>query len=254
MLVEDPVQLALPMSVHLVLLLGIVCVQAFRHPRTRLGRWRYAMVGLVLWSYLACTPGVANAFIRKMEMRHAAGAAVADDGALIVVLASGFAVKQGAGYEVRLDEAGWARTYAGIRLWRQIGGRLLFVGGPSPDGGGSQAEAMAAVARASGVPGTAVAVERSSRTTYENLVFSRDEVLAAGDRAWLVTSALHMPRAMATAQKLGLRLRPHPCDYRASELQHWYAWIPNAGGASLLAEFLHEWVGLAYYRVRGYAA
>lgn len=254
MLVEDPVQLALPMSVHVVLLLCIVCVQAFRNPRTRLGRWRYGLGGLLVWSYLACTPGVANAFIDQMERRHSAGTAVVDDGAVILVLSSGEAVRQGAGYAVKLDEAGWERTYAGIRLWRQVGGRLLFVGGPSPDGETSQAEAMAAIAWASGVPGSAVLVEKRSRTTYENILYSRETAASAGGRAWLVTSALHMPRAMATAQKQGLKLRPYPCDYRAIQLQHWYAWIPNSGGPSLLAEFLHEWVGLAYYRLRGYAA
>jgi len=253
-LVEDPVHLALPMSVHLVLLLGIVCLQAFRYPRTKLGRWRYGLGGLLVWSYLACTPGIANAFIHQMEKRHEASVAVADAEAVILVLSSGFAVKQGGGYEARLDEAGWERTYAGIRLWRQVGGRLLFVGGPSPDGGSSQAETMAAIACASGVPEQAVVLEKRSRSTYENLLFSRETVAAAGSRAWLVTSALHMPRAMATAEKLGLKLRPYPCDYRAIQLQHWYAWIPNTGGASLLADFLHEWIGLAYYRMRGYAA
>src|SRR5262249_37539358 len=105
----------------------------------------------------------------------------------------------------------------------------------------------------SGVPASAVRVETKSRNTSENLAFSREIVTPFGDHVWLVTSALHMRRAMAVAHKLGIKARPYPCDYRGLPMLHWYAWLPNSGGAAMFADALHEWLGLAYYRTKGYA-
>ncbi len=254
MLIDDAIQLFLPTTVHLVALILILCVYSFRHRETRLGRARYVLLALFLGSYALSTPAIANALVEHLEDEYpAVPEPSVERDALIVVLSTGSTVNKGESYEVRLDAAGWERTLAGIRLWKRLGGKLLFVGEPAPDGRTSVAAFMSEVARDSGVPADAIQLETKSRNTYENLLFTRDLIASHGDRAWLVTSALHMRRAMAVARKLGLRPRPYPCDYRSVQLMHWYAWIPNSGGPAMFAEALHELVGLGYYHLKGYA-
>jgi uncharacterized SAM-binding protein YcdF (DUF218 family) len=247
LLVSEPSEFLLPIPVYLVAILTALCVVAFRRRSSRLGRARYALVVAVLWSYGCSTPALANILTRRVEDRFpSADAAVPIAGSLILTLSSGWTCKRGDRWETGLDRAGWERAVAATRLWRRMGGELLFVGG-------QEAQLMADFAVASGVPAEVIHVETRSRNTYENILFSRDLLSQRSGRTWLVTSALHMPRAMAVAAKLGISLRPAPCDRRAFDQQHWYVWLPNAGGPGMFSAVLHEQVGLAVYRLKGYA-
>jgi len=248
--VEDVSELLLPMPVYLVALILGLCVYAFRHKETRLGRMRYALIALSIWSCLVTVPVVANVMIAQFEQKYPRPDVNAGDGpGLVVVLSGGYS--RGWNY-IQLDRDSWERTYAGVRLWRQIGGKLLFVGGAVPNKA-SVAEAMSDLAQSLGVPKAAILLETKSQDTYQNLLLSRDLIRQFGDKSWLVSSALHLPRAMAVAQALGLRLRAYPCDYRAVPSMGWGEWLPSNGGPPMFTLLLHELIGLGYYRIRGYA-
>ena len=103
------------------------------------------------------------------------------------------------------------------------------------------------------MPATAINVEPASLNTYENIQFSKSLLDRNGAEVWLVTSALHMPRAMAVARKMGVPAVAYPCDFRAEERPHWRLWLPSNAGPAMLEEALHEWLGLLYYRLRGWA-
>ncbi len=78
------------------------------------------------------------------------------------------------------------------------------------------------------------------RNTCGNAVFSAQMVAPRpGDRWLLVTSALHMPRAMGAFRKAGFPIEPWPV-YAAGE-----------GAAPPWRAALHEWVGLIAYRLFG---
>jgi uncharacterized SAM-binding protein YcdF (DUF218 family) len=248
--------LLVPGPLHVVALLLGVSVYAFRHRETRIGRARWLLIVAMVVVDVASTTPLANAVIARLEREHPAptGRMTAGDGQpLIVVLSSGWARRRDGRWEVRLDEAGWERLHAGLRLWRDVGGRILFAGGSAPDGSASEAGLMAEIAAGCGVPPSAILVDPRSRTTYENLAISRELIAAHRGRVWLVTSAMHLPRALAVADKLGLRVEPYPCDHRAIQFRHWYAWLPDAGGAMLLGDALHEVLGLVWYRAKGWA-
>jgi uncharacterized SAM-binding protein YcdF (DUF218 family) len=247
-------KLLLPAPIYLTILLLFVCVYAFRHRESLSGQLRWVLVLLLVWSYVFATPGIANALITYLERGYTQAAPPAPDKqALIMVLSSGTTVLRDGHYVSQLDAPGWARTQAAIRLWQKIGGELLFVGGPAPDGNSSQAATMAEVARDAGVPAAAIKTETRSRNTHENLDFSQTALNGRGDHVWLVTSAMHMRRAMAVAHRMGLSPHPWPCDERAVQLTHWYAWVPNSGGPAMFAEALHEAVGLIVYKLKAWA-
>lgn len=69
----------------------------------------------------------------------------------------------------------------------------------------------------------------AARSTYEDALVTLQTVEPAPGETWLlVTSALHMPRALATFARLGWSLTPYPVDYRTTgEAQ--LRWRPALG-------------------------
>lgn len=74
-------------------------------------------------------------------------------------------------------------------------------------------------------------------------------------RLLLVTSASHMPRAMATFSKAGVQVIPVPCNYLSSlnhlgdlQLLHW----PSHHGFEIFACWMHEIIGHYVYHWRGW--
>lgn len=92
--------------------------------------------------------------------------------------------------------------------------------------------------------------ERRSLDTYENLRFTRALMHPKPGETWvLVTSALHMPRAMAVADKMGWKMVPWPSDYKAAV--HGHPFRPLSDHWATIDYAIHEWIGLAVYRITG---
>ena len=98
-----------------------------------------------------------------------------------------------------------------------------------------------------GVPAQAIALEETSRNTRQNADYSA-ALLKARDieHILLVTSALHMPRALALFKAQGLEVTPAPTDFEAGqEPPHGLlAWLPDAGALNGSALAMKELVGL----------
>lgn len=263
MLIADFSELLLPQPIYLVALLIALCVAAFRAAPTRaLHRWRWASLALALWAWAFSAPAVASLVLAQLEGPRNSTSRVqpaisnrSDNGA-VIVLSSGQLWGSDDRREVRLDEHGWERLYEGVLVWRTVGGRLVFAGGPPAgpnDRGDSMARLMSNIARDLGVPNEALATAASSTNTYEELVAANSLVRDRSGPVWLVTSAVHMPRALAIAQKLGMDVRPYPVDFRQLDAPSAWAWLPHNGGPRLFELALHELIGLAAYRLRGWA-
>lgn len=145
------------------------------------------------------------------------------------------------------------RLTAPIALKRKYpNARLVFTGGSAALRGSTYAEADAVQRfwREIGLDDGGVLYERRSRNTYENAVFTRELLHPKpGERWLLVTSAIHMPRAVGVFRQAGFDVIAYPVDYRtsgASGLE-----FPRFATKALnLVEFAaHEWAGLAAYRL-----
>lgn len=80
--------------------------------------------------------------------------------------------------------------------------RILVTGGKRPGDRFTEGEAGARYLAGRGVPETALLRETKSRSSFENLSFSRP--LVAGERLLIVTDDLHAYRTRLLAQHLGL--------------------------------------------------
>lgn len=128
---------------------------------------------------------------------------------------------------------------------------LVFAGGEGRllTSGVTEAELARAFFREQGVDLGRVRFDAASRTTRENV---REVVKMLGARCqepWLlVTSAWHLPRAMAEFEALACRVTPYPVDFRTAAST---AWSEYSLAVSVLRWqlALHEWLGLAAYRL-----
>jgi uncharacterized SAM-binding protein YcdF (DUF218 family) len=74
-------------------------------------------------------------------------------------------------------------------------------------------------------------------------------------RILLVTSAIHMDRALAAFRRTGLEVVPLACDFdgAASPNSRWrFRLLPSVESAALFKLWLTEEVGFCYYRLRGW--
>ncbi len=71
----------------------------------------------------------------------------------------------------------------------------------------------------------------------------------------LVTSAYHMPRALAVFQRQGLKVTPVPCNYITSKFRGTERTLihpPGHGGLESFSLWMHEIVGSLFYRWKGW--
>jgi len=106
-----------------------------------------------------------------------------------------------------------------------------------------------------GVPTKAVLTETSSRTTRENALYIRELLERHGfQRILLVTSAMHMPRAMATFSNLDIAVIPATTDITVVDKLNGNIldWLPTAGALQLSSMAIKEYLGIWVYRLRGW--
>lgn len=131
--------------------------------------------------------------------------------------------------------------------------RLVFTGGPMPDrpDGPPEAEGVSVLLAQLGVAPGRVVFESLSRTTWENAVLSHALVQPKPGEHWLmVTSADHMPRAIGTFRRLGWDLEAYLVGYKSFLHPNDRAARGFGERLDLLDLAVHEWIGLAYYRLR----
>lgn len=106
-----------------------------------------------------------------------------------------------------------------------------------------------------GVAEDDIIVERESRNTHENAMFSKPLLEQLGEQRFLlVTSSTHMPRATACFAKQGIDVQPYAVQKRVGN-RRWeldFLLVPRADNFGRWAAIIHEWIGFLSYKVRGY--
>ena len=106
-----------------------------------------------------------------------------------------------------------------------------------------------------GVATEALSVDKLSKTTRENAVETRKLIGQYRNPLLLVTSAYHMARAVAVFEKLDFDVIAMPTDFKSmGEFKiNRYSWRPNLGSLGVSTLALHEYAGLIFYQLRGWA-
>jgi len=253
-----------------VILLAAAFILAYRKKRKPV----LVLVGLTaLLMYALSARVVSDLLIIPLENRYqplslsAGGVGAAGKGLAAGDLAAGdFAqapvVVLGGGSVDRSPEEGMRaslcpepekRLVYGLKVARALKRPLIFSGGRVWQGKEIESEADAArafIARYDAASGSGVAASYDdlSRTTRENARFAAR--LSGARSVILVTSAYHMPRAVLSLQKEGLRVLPAPTDYKANRSPYTIAdFLPTSAAFEDSYKALHEYLGLIGYSI-----
>jgi len=215
--------------------------------------WRGFGIALVILSaaalYAAAMPVVASYLLQQVETGIPESADLGSAQA-IVVLGAGIHFGDGGAAPDTLGPQSLERVFYGAEAYRRLhlpvavsGGRVL----------GAQT-AEAALMRAVLERDFAVPVSWSddrSRTTYENAVYSAQ--LLKADRVTsvvVVTHAWHLPRALWTFERVGLKPLPWPAPRDFVRLRRIDDFLPSIAALHDSSFALHEMIGGVYYRLR----
>lgn len=119
-------------------------------------------------------------------------------------------------------------------------------GGDADHTGRTEAQTYAITLAQLGVPLTDMILESRSLNTFQNAQFSRPLLLAyAADKVVLVSSAVHLKRAMLYFGHFGIRAQPVRGDY----LDARRTWLPNSENLLFADLALHEYLGIWRYHL-----
>jgi len=243
-----------PGNLLLIVLVAGVVVAAWSRRRRGFGWIAAATVGLLVIAVLPIGPWLTA----PLEDRFPAIAAPARvDGIVVLGGSVDPGLSRSRGQIALVAAAGrvtetvvLARRFPGARVVVSGGHGLLFPSGPP------EAAATRHLLVDLGVAAERIVVEGNSRNTYENAVMSHAAVEPKTGETWLlVTSALHMPRAVGCFRRAGWTIVPYPVDYHTtSKLGSSPGWQPElllADNLTLVNFAVKEWLALAAYYALG---
>jgi uncharacterized SAM-binding protein YcdF (DUF218 family) len=248
----------LPGSLSLLLVLGTLgVVLLFLGDRwMRIGRW--TLVSLFAAYWLMALPFLSNALVWPLGHSYAPirTSGAAEGIRAVIVLGGGAATYAESGVELStLSDASALRALEGVRLYKLLKPEWMVVSGGSS---GPRAEPESVILRRSliqlGVPAERILEEGTSGNTYEQAVNLRDLLTEHGiGRFVLVTSLVHMPRAVGVFRHAGLDPIPSPAPVHSKVPQTWLSgFLPSLDALRTSQVAMREYAGLLYYAARGW--
>ena len=231
------------------LALGLVAL-ALGLWRWRRLSWLLAAVAL-LWLWVWSTPAASLWLRAGLESRYPPLALQAVPSAQAIVVLGGALSPPSAGRPWPDLSAGADRVWHAARLFRAGKAPLVLMsGGIDPAFSQvSEAQAMRDFIQDLGVPSAAVLLEPDSRNTRENAQFTavllRQRQI---NSVLLVTSALHMRRALAHFKAQGLQVLPVATDHSPLAAPGLAGWLPDTvaldGSGRAFKELIGQWIWL----------
>jgi len=242
---------------NLLIAIGVAGLVLLCTRFTRLASW-LVVTSVALLAIVGLSP-LGNALMLPLEQRFPPWDASrgAPDGIVVLGGAISLDVSAARG-AVEFNESA-ERIIAAVELARRYpNARIVFSGGNNSLLASDAVEAAFAVRefQALGIAHERITAEEQSRNTIENAVLSR--LIAnpqPGERWILVTSAYHMPRAMAAFRAAGFPIEAYPVDWRTrGPIDALAPFKSVADGLGRTDTAVREWVGLVAYRLSGKTA
>ena len=242
--------LLMPMSLCLgVLGAGILLLWL----RRRIGAAKIVLtLGVLVLAALSFS-AVADQFIKPLELWYPP---LLDTGSLkdvkwVVVLGGGHISSSTLPPNAQIGNFSLARLIEGIRIHRELPSSKLLLSGGAVFDPVPEADTMTAVAKMLGVSPDDMVLESNSQDTGQQSKLVQG--IVQNDRCVLVTSAIHMPRAMLVFEQKGLKPIPAPTDFgdwmRKENSPNQF--FPRANELRKVEAAVHEYLGLLWARVTG---
>jgi uncharacterized SAM-binding protein YcdF (DUF218 family) len=237
------------------ILLGIVVLALSFAGFKRLRFCLLAVALALLW--ISSTPVFANWLVGELESKYPP-IRIEDAPEADAIIVLGGIVSQPRPPRVAPDLSESAdRIVEALRLYRagKAASIVISAGNLSRRAAAPEAELIAMLLVELGVPRSALVLDGGSRNTRENALNTAALFRSHGWRTGLlVTSAAHMPRALAVFRKVGLEVVPIAADIRAPYATRagLLGFLPNADALAKTTFGLKELIGFSVYRIRGW--
>ena len=244
------------MPVGLVLILLLVALFFVRRGMKRTATGLLLLAVGLLW--LASTPFVAERLYQELESRYPP-VPLADVPAGDCIVLLGGSVQAGLAPRVDIEfNESVDRVYQAAQLHRA--GKSPYVVATAGNQPWStlpwdEADLLRDLLIEWGVPQEAIFLEGSSRNTRENAVYSKHIIDSIKcETALLVTSAAHMPRAVAAFRAVGINVVPVSTDVRVTYNGglSLLALLPDANALYMTSDAIREWIGQKVYAWQGW--
>lgn len=231
----------------LLLLLTVSIVYFFRRPKFA----HALLITVFVFSWISSTPYCAEAALRLLEAPSTALREPYANADAIVVIGGGsyFYAPEYNGAST-VNEQSLVRVRYAAKLHRSTGKPILVSGGKPIGRNTGEATQM----RGSLIEDFQVPVrwiEDDSNNTYENARNSYQILHPLGlDKIYLVTHAWHMPRAAEAFRRAGFTVIEAPTAFTTQDHLSILTFTPRARSLLDSEIFIHELIGLLWYRIK----
>ncbi|MBX2878845.1 MAG: YdcF family protein [Granulosicoccus sp.] len=205
-------------------------------------------------------PPVSNAFVGTLENRFPVLPEAPADTVLILVLGAGHMYEKDRPPNSVLTAIALSRLTEGVRLWKTMPKARLALSGAAFRSPVSHARTMQSMALQLGVSEENIILFEHTRDTEDeinaaiealsniNASQSASDITAnASGRLVIASSAIHLPRAALMLEDHSIAYDMAPTDFLSVD-GPWYR--PDAFFLNNLDRSIHEWIGMAWYRLR----
>lgn len=246
-------QLILPLNLGITLVVIGSLLFVLRRRKTAALLVALAIFWVVAWSM----PITSLQFGGWLEQRYAYLPAQQVPKAQAIIVLGGHTAENRHNWFETLDPRySMSRVERAAELYQANRAPMVIVSGAAYDGGTSEAQGMARRLQQLGVPAQAIFLEESSHTTRENALYTSQYLHHLGvESGLLVTSALHMPRSMATFKRLGHQVTATPVQPQilVPPNKAFSRWRPNWRTLHASRSIIKEYLGLFVYWFRDWA-
>lgn len=240
-----------PFNIALLLLISALIARHFKKEKTA---WHLVIAALA-FLLVPALPVISIALMRSLESSYPSIASSQAPAAEAIVVLGG-SIWGAQPPRLEPEEASGSRLVPAARLYRHKKAPFIVVssGSPAffPDGTeGVEANDMRDFLVDAGVPDRAIVREGRSRNTDENARYTAEVLRQRGwKKILLVTSAFHLPRAVAIFKKYGVTdVIPFPTEKRMTEGPFRFSYlVPELAALQTSTAAIKEYVGRWVYQ------
>ncbi|WP_245732074.1 ElyC/SanA/YdcF family protein [Thalassotalea agarivorans] len=225
-----------------IILIFLIIALCFFRANPKLS-FKSLVAGIVaLW--LAATPAVADFLLNPIEDNYTAFTYPNKPIDYIVVLGCDHVEDPALPPTSQLRYCSLARLVEAVRIYQQNPSSELITSGGSYKGGTPNAEVVKNAAQSLGIPESKITTEVNAFDTYEEAQLLAPRL--QGKSVVLVTSASHMPRAMAYFKRFGIDPMPAPAGNLVKNYygdKSWTYYLPNAATLNKTTTAWYETLG-----------
>lgn len=234
--------LLMPLSIGLTLIL----IAIYFLYKKNLKMSRIFMISSLLWIAVVSYTPFSEMLMTPLESQYPALQEFPKEIPYVMVLGAGHTTNEKLPMTSQLGGSAMFRLAEGIRIFRQLDDAKLIVSGYSGADPTPHALMQKKMAVLLGVREERIIARYAPKDTREEAVDVKS-ILNNQDFI-LVTSASHMPRAMATFHEAGLYPYAAPTYHQAKHASEGFH-IPDAGGLMNSESAMHEYVGRLWLKI-----